>query len=141
MTLSIDFNGIKNSILATYHTFSEKTSQWLGRLVGVIKSSSTTALPYLQDKRIAAASLIAVNIILIQLGKFFGFLVEKCFPDRTERQRALRDMVIIPLELGVLIGGVMAFTKYTQLPFNWLVVTAISVVTFVIYASLFENSY
>jgi hypothetical protein len=84
MTFNVDMNSIKNSVIAAYHTASAKVSDWAGRSITIIKTHTDKALPYLQDQRIAVASLVAVNLILIQIGDLFSHLVKKCLPGRSE---------------------------------------------------------
>lgn len=129
MGYDIDLNSIKNGFYTAYHTASAKTSEWTGRAMAIIKSNTETALPYLQDKRIAAASLVAVNLILIQLGDFSGRFVNNRLPQRTEGQRAFGQTVELIIGLGTVIGGVYAFSKHTNLPFTPLAITGISVGT------------
>ena len=130
MTLGIDFNTVKNGLITTYHTVSAKISEWTGRGVAIIKSGAETALLYLQqDKRIAAVSLIAVNIILIPVADTFAGFIVKRLPNNTDGQRAFRDGVEIFVGIASLVAGVTAFAKYTKLPLNGRVITALSVAT------------
>ena len=130
MTLVIDFNTVKNGLVTTYHTVSAKVSEWTGRGVAIIKSGAETALLYLQqDRRIAAVSLVAVNLILIEVGDVFGQLIGKCLPNNTDGQRAFHDVVEVSVGIATVVAGVTAFAKYTKLPLNGRMITAISVAT------------
>jgi hypothetical protein len=135
MLMSIDFNEIKNSMVAYYQTASVKITEWTGRLVAVLKSGADTALPYLQDKRIAVLSLIAVNLIMIEVGNLFSKLFVSFLPGQTDGQKAFRKVCCITVGLGVVAAGVTAFAKYAKLPLNGFYITGISVVVIVLRAA------
>lgn len=119
MLMNIDFNEIKNSIISAYQTASVKVVEWSGRAVAVLKSGTEVALPYLQDKRIAVASLIGVTLILIEIGIIFGRMLTYCVPKETNRQIYFCDAVETIVGLGILGTGVAGFSKYANLPLGW----------------------
>jgi hypothetical protein len=129
MTFNIDLNGVKNGLITNYHLAADKTREWWGHGTAIIKSGTEKALPYLQDKRIAAISLITVNLILIKLGDMFGELVKFCLPQRSEGQKAFGSVVGIIVNLTTLVGGVAAFAKHGNLPFSQRDIVVISVLT------------
>lgn len=130
MSLNISLSGIKNSLIAAYQTAAAKASEWMGRIVVVVKSKTETALPYLQDKRIATVSLVAVNLILFEIGKFFVLL-------RHTRVKGGGDLAVIA---AVVTVGVTGFVKYTKIPFSPLVIASISAIIFVVRLAIEANS-
>lgn len=129
MLMSIDFNGIKNTVISAYQTVSQKAVEWAGRGIAVLKSGTQAALPHLQDKRIAIVSLIAVNLILVEVGNLFNQILIRVLPNETENQKAFKQMANLTVGLGTVISGVALFSKYANLPLGWLAVTGISVAT------------
>lgn len=135
MLMNIDFNGIKNAIISAYQTASVKVVEWSGRGVAVLKSGSDMALPYLQDKRIAVASLIGVTLILIEVGDLFGRLLTCCVPNETNGQKGFREIVHFIVGAGILGAGVAAFSKHAKLPLGWLAITITTVATVILRAA------
>jgi hypothetical protein len=137
MTLSIDFNEIKNGAIAAYHTAAARISEWTGRMITILKSGVEKARPYLtpqtlQDKRIAAISLIAVTMLLILAAEAVNYVVTRPLPQNTEVQVAFRDLLGESAGLATIAGGVYAFSKYAKLPFTPLAIAGISATTFLV---------
>lgn len=124
---NIDFNSVKNGLNSSFHSFMTKANDWLGRVITIIKSGCEKALPYFQDKRIAAVSLVAVNLILIELAKLFHRFVCKFLPHDTPR--FLFNVIEVVSGLSVINGGVFAFSKFSRLPLSPIVIGSISVGT------------
>jgi hypothetical protein len=139
MSVNIDVNGIKNSIIAAYNIAYAKASEWMGHAIVVIKSGVETALPHLQDKRIAAVSLIAVTLLLTEVVNVSSHLWNKYFPNDTALQRGFRDVVDITGGIAVVGGGVAAFAKYTKIPFSPLAILGITAGTVVVRAALAKD--
>lgn len=133
MTLNVNLNGVQNTLVTSYHTLSAQLGEWLGRAVSIIKLGSEKAQPHVQDKRIAVVSLIAVNLLLIEVGLFFSKIAGYFLPDN-----AFRDSVGVVVGLGTVIGGVAAYKIYLKLPLSTLAVIGISLGTIFLRA-LFEK--
>lgn len=127
--MNIDFNGAKNFIISAYQTASAKVVEWSGRGVAVLKSGTEIALPYLQDKRIAVVSLIAVNLILVEVGNLFGRLLTCWVPNETNGQKRFREIVHPIIGIAIQAAGVTAFSKYAKLPLGWLAIAITTVAT------------
>jgi hypothetical protein len=125
MTVSIDFNSIKNSLTSTYRTVAAKTSEWLGRAIEVIQSGTEKALPYLQNKRIAVASLVAVNLILFRLGTVFHAFFNRYAPAYIRKN--YWHSITLSWYIGTIAFGVAAFSHYAKLPLSPMVITGITV--------------
>lgn len=132
MTLSIDVNEIKNRAISAYHTAAARISEWTGRMITILKSGAEKSLPYLQDKRIAAISLIAVTMLLILAAEGVSYVVTRPLPKKTEVQVAFRDLLGESAGLATIAGGVYAFSKYAKLPFTPLAIAGISATTFLV---------
>ena len=134
--MNIDLNGIKSAVISAYRTASAKVGEWSGRGVAVLKSGAEIALPYLQDKRIAVVSLIALNLILVEVGDLFSRLFTCCLRDQTEGQKAFGRIFKLSVGLGIVGSGVAAFSKYANIPLGWLAITVISAATILLRAAL-----
>lgn len=134
MLLNIDLNGVKNSFIAAYNTATTKASEWMGHGIVIIKSKTETALPYLQDKRIAAVSLIAVTLLVAEFVNLLAYFWNKHFPNDTALKRGVRDFVDVTAGVAMIAGGVAAFAKYTKVPFSPLAILGISAGTIVLRA-------
>jgi hypothetical protein len=133
---NIDLNGIKNGVASAYHTAVAKASEWLGRAVVVIKSRTDLALPYLQDQRIAAVSLVAWTLLLCEVVNGLSYGLNKISPDQTPTQRAMRDLIDIVGGISILAAGVIGFAKYTKIPFPPLAILGISAGTVLVRTAL-----
>jgi hypothetical protein len=137
MSVNIDVNGIKNSIVAACNTAYAKASEWMGRAIVVIKSGIDTALPYLQqDKRIAAVALIVTTLALSEIVNLFSLLWNKHFPNDSALKRGFRDFVDVTAGIAIIGGGVAAFAKYTKIPFSPLAILGISAGTVIVRAAM-----
>lgn len=127
--MNIDFNNIKNLIVSGTLTVGNNIVLWGGRGIEIIKSGTIAALPYLKDKRIAVASLIAVNLILLALGELFSGIILYPFPNKTEGQKSIRAIISLVIGLTTSISGVVVFSKNANLPLSPMVITGISAAT------------
>lgn len=118
---TIDLNVVKNSLITTCHTIVAKASEWKGRGIAVIQSGSQKALPYLQDKRIAVVSLVAMSLILIGIADLFS-RVSNWLLNHKESVDAL-------VETGIVIGGCIAFSKWAKMPIHPVAVGGIALAT------------
>jgi hypothetical protein len=125
MPVSIDFNSIKSSLASAYRTVAATTSEWLGRAIVVIQPGTEKALPYLQDKRIAVASVVAVNLILYRVAIVFVDFVSYHFSSKYIR-KCYVDTINTSLFIAALAVGVIAFSQYAKLPLSPLVIAGIS---------------
>ncbi len=137
---NIDLNNVKSSLIEAYHTAAAKSSEWTGRSIVIVKSGTEKALPYLQDQRIAAVSLIAVNILCLYIGDLFSRLVTRILPNDTNAKEAFAQAVGVVVGVGTWGAGVAAFSKYTKLPFTPLAVAGISIATLFTHVILFSPS-
>jgi hypothetical protein len=139
MPLNIDFNHVKNSLISFCQIVSEKSCEWMGRGITLLKSGADASLPYLQDKRLAVISLIGMTIILIQAGELLGRLAAKCTPRSLIDEKNV-DTIREIVGIGTVAGGVIAFSKYAALPLDRLTVAIISVTTFLFLAYCIDRS-
>lgn len=121
MELKIDLNQIKNDFTNAFGKLKSTVGEWTGRLVTVLKAGSEKATVHLQDKRIAVVSLVALNLILLEIGIKLSNYVPELFEDDWKN-----EAVAISCGLSPMIIGTAAFTKYAKLPLHPLVVAGIS---------------
>lgn len=140
MTLNVDFNGIKTVLASAYQASATQANKWIGYSVAIIKSGIETALPYLQDKRIAAVSLIAVNFFLCECANISHYFLHKYFPNDTSLKRSIRDGFDVVGGIAIVAVGVTAFARYTKIPFSPLAILGISLGTIAIRSNLGKNS-
>lgn len=141
MSVNIDINGIKNNIVAAYNVAYAKASEWLGRAIVVIKSGTEAALPYLQDKRIAAVSLIVTTLFLSEIADVVYRLLDNHFPNDTALKRRFRDLAGATIGIAIVGSGVTAFAKYTKIPFSPLAIFGISFTTVLVRAQFERADY
>lgn len=136
MSFNIDVNRIKNSLAVAWQVGTAKTSEWMGHMVTLLKSGAEIAMPYLQDKRIAIVSLIAVNLLLVETVNLFDCFWQRHCPNDTSSKRLFRDVVDITFGFSVITAGVIAFAKCTKLPLTALAITCISAGTLLVRTAL-----
>jgi hypothetical protein len=127
--MALELNGIKNGLVSGYHTAANQVGKWAGRAISFLKSGGQKALPYLQDKRIAVVSLIAVNLLLVECASLCRRLLLKYVPGNSDLKDQYRFTAIAALMPAVIGGGVAAFAKYTKLPLSPLVIAGITIGT------------
>jgi len=126
---NFDIGLIKNSIRSAYNTVSAKAAEWMGRTISITKSGREVVLPYLQDQRIAAVSLVALSLILIEISELTQKVLQRFLPNQTDGQQQFGDIVCLFSGLGVLGGGVTAFSRSANLPLRWTVIAGITAAT------------
>ncbi len=138
--MALNITEIKNGLDAAYQIAYHKASNWMGRGVVMWKSGLERGLPYLQDKRIAVISLIAINLIVIQMTIFFEPLLRRVMPQQTDRQKKIYEVVSIISGIGILIASNVGFVNYTKIPLRGEVITGITVATLLVYAFFIPDS-
>lgn len=123
--MSIDFQEIKNGVIAVYSYTAEQVGYWGGKAISVIKSGTEMGLPYLQDKRIAVISLLAVSLLLIEFGHWFNLGLSRFILKNDDQ--AKRDRVTFWTGLAIWAAGVAGFAKVTNLPLPWYATGGIAV--------------
>jgi hypothetical protein len=136
---SFDINVIKTLAVSACVAGYSTAVEWAGRAVAVVKSGNEAALSYLQDKRIAAISVIAFSLILIEIGQGASYLLNRIGPNTTDRQKSVLRVVDAVAGLGILTGGIAFFVKHANLPLGWQTVTGITSATFFLRA-FFEDT-
>lgn len=126
MNSSINFNTIGSGLKNGFNRAVDASSVWMGHCVVMIKAGYETALPYLQNKWVAAISLFAVTLLLIELGQLFVRYARKCYPDDAAGKTTYNHVIDITLGMGTICAGVFAFSKYGKLPLNALTIIVIS---------------
>lgn len=132
--MEIDLNVIIDAAVAGYRHASTKATEWYGRGVTVLKSGMEFAMPYLQDKRIAVVSLVAVNLILIEIGSLVGLALDRLLPIESERQQSVSSAVKFFAGLSILGAGVYMFAKHTKLPLDLRAIALITTLTVLVRA-------
>lgn len=125
--MSIDFNGIKDGAVSVYQTTSAFVVEWSGRTISLIKSGVEKGVPYLQYRAVAAVSVIALSLLLIELGQLFNRLLS-CFISEEKLTKDVRFYI----GLGILGGGVAGFARATSLALPWYVTGGLTVATAII---------
>lgn len=117
--LQSTFNSAKSYVV-------QKSSDWSGRAVTTLKS----ALPYLEDSRIAGATVFVVNFVFIELAIRISQVVGLCFPQETVAQRYIKSTIFALSTAGLTFVANWFFIKATPIALHPLVITALVVATF-----------
>ena len=117
MSGNIDLSRIKNDVVYAYRVVAATVNQWMGRAVSIIKSGLEKATPYMQDKRIAAISLIALTLLLSEFVNLLSYFLHKHFPNDKDWQCGIRDVIDIAGGIAIIAAGVNTFAKHTKIPF------------------------
>jgi hypothetical protein len=136
--MNVDFTQIKESLAEGYHTAAAKTSEWMGRGIEIFKSGEASVLNALQDKNYAAASVVAVTLLLIEIARILEEKISGVIPQGAAWQNVIRDSVKIAVVASTVGGGVYGFCRYTQLNLDCRYVVLISGLTILIRAT-FES--
>lgn len=131
MSLSIGLKGIKSSLDTFSNALYANRGEWMGRAVSLIKHGVKNLLSSLQDRRIAAISLVIATIISIEICEVVVHYAEKYHPFKKDYAK------IFGFNMGLIsfAGGVYAFAKITKLPLASYTIIGISATTLVIYGS------
>jgi hypothetical protein len=103
--------------------------RWAGRIVEIIGAASLAVSPYFQRKPVAIVALVVCNVISLCFAALCVVGAEKLWKSKEQKNKS--ESLSLVIYLGTYVGGVIAFSKFTQLPLGKLVNTAVSVVTFV----------
>jgi hypothetical protein len=95
-----------------------------GRTVEIIGAASAVVSPYFQRKPVAFVALVVANMVSM----FFSAIICTLLLSKEEGELDSKSGVGFFVGYGV---GVIAFSKFTHLPFGKLMNTAISVATFI----------
>lgn len=105
-----------------------KSSEWAGYAVTKIKS----ALPYLEDPRIAGTAIFVVNFGILELAfrisQVVGLL---CFSKETVSQKNIKSVFEMTLAGGLVVAGNVAFARATNISLHPLVISALVVASFI----------
>lgn len=138
MLTSINFTE-QTDITTSFGTVRSKVAEWSGRGIAWISATVEQAMPHLQDKRIAVVSLVALNLILIEISELFTRLCTSYMPKETETHMAFQNVFRNGVGLTVQVLGVVAFSRFARLPLSPLAIAGISVVTFYASAPLLDR--
>lgn len=115
-----------NNVSYTCYPFEKASKWWKGYCVENVKTSNEKVISYLQDKRIAVISLIAINLLLFEAAGYFSNLVSKYANSRQDNSGMMPQVGTF---FGTLAIGVFMVAKFSPLPLNGLAITAISIAT------------
>lgn len=115
--MSIDFQEIKNGVVAVCSYTAEQVGYWGGKVISVLKSGVQTGLPYFQDKRIAVISLLVASLLSIEVGHWVNLAASRLFLKNYDQ--VTRDRVTFWTGLSIFSIGVACFAKGTNLPLPW----------------------
>lgn len=132
--MNVDLNEIKNHIVSFCSAAAEKIVEWSGHVVTLLKSGTYAALPYLQNKWLAAISLIAVTLLLIEVGHLFNSILSyfNSKPKDGEEGYPFTNRVRLCIGTSVVTAGVAAFSIAAKLPLQWYVIAGITAATAII---------
>lgn len=132
--MNVEPTGTQNVVITACQVAYRKVAELSGRGIAILKSGSDTILPYFQDRRIAIVSLIAINLILIEIAHLFTFHLGSYLPNESKKQKNIKRAFEISLGLSMVALGVVAFVKFTNLSVSWLSVAGITIATLLIRA-------
>jgi hypothetical protein len=113
-------------------------TEWMGKGVALIQAGRGKVSPYFQNQWIAAISLMGVSALLMRCTVGFG--VWATDRDIVKKSSiAVEDITFLTIWGGTFIGGVVAFSKFMQLPFGKVAQTAMVVAGVFIYVALIHQ--
>lgn len=101
-----------------------KAGEWSGRIVTKIKSS----MIYLEDPRVASATIFLVNFGILELAIRVSQVLTLCLPRRTVVQKKIKSGFEMILAGGLTIGGNITLIRMTGIsihPFSVVAIVAV----------------
>lgn len=109
---------IKESFSTLTDQFIQKSREWGSR-----------AVSYLQDPRIASATLFVGNFLIIEVAILAGRLIGSLFPDDTPSKRNLKLIIVTPIQLGIIAAANYGVVRAAGINLHPVVIAAVATVS------------